>query len=115
MAAMIARSVFYAGTFWFFLHVTSNANEMWRGIGGGIIMADLITWIGRSIDKAYKYPAEFLWDSVINVVIVIVLVWVFGIPFSTQGEGWSMGIMAFMITVGVKLIWYIAQDVSENG
>jgi hypothetical protein len=114
MAAIIARGVFYAGIFWFFLSVTSSADETIRGIGGGIIAADLLTWLGRSLDKAFKYPAEFFWDTAVNVVIVVLLVSVFGVPFGSGSEAWAMGVMAFMATCGLKVFWYIAQDIDER-
>ncbi len=108
------RAVFYISVVVFFMFISKSTNETVRGIGGGIIMADIITWLGRSMIKMDKYLAEFAWEAVINIVTVVVLVCVFGISFPTQGEGMAMGFMVFLVASGIKVFWYVAQEIAEE-
>ena len=96
------------------MFAAASPNQSIRGIAGGIVMADIITWLGRSIIKMDKYLAEFAWEAVINIIIVAVLVYKFDIPFPAQGEGMAIGLMAFLVTCGIKVFWYVAQEMSEE-
>jgi len=111
---ILIRACFYAGIIAFFWAASASRNESIQGIAGGIIMADIITWFGRSIIKMDKYLAEFAWEAVINIIIVVVLVYKFGIAFPSQGEGMAMGMMAFFVACGLKVFWYVAQEISEE-
>lgn len=111
---ILVRGGFYGGVIAFFLAASSSRNESVQGIAGGIIMADIITWLGRSIIKMDRYLAEFAWEAVINIIIVLVLVYKFDIPFPAQGEGMAMGLMAFLAACGIKVFWYVAQEITEE-
>jgi hypothetical protein len=112
---ILTRGLFYAGFVAFLLKASASSNELLQGIAGGIIMADIITWLGRSIVKMDKYLAEFAWEALINIIIVVVLVYTFDIPFPSQGEGMAMGMMVFFVACGLKVFWYVAQEISEEG
>jgi hypothetical protein len=107
---IIVRACFYICVIAFFMLAAASPNEVIRGIAGGIVMADIITWFGRSIIKMDKYPAELAWEAAINIIIVAVLVYKFGIPFPAQGAGMALGLMAFLVTCGIKVFWYVAQE-----
>jgi hypothetical protein len=112
---ILTRGVFYGGFVVFLITASASRNESFQGIAGGIIMADILTWLGRAIIKMDKYPAEFAWEALINVIIVVVLVYTFDVSFPSQGEGLAMGMMAFFVACGLKVFWYIAQEISEEG
>jgi hypothetical protein len=109
------RACFYTGVILFFMFAAASPNQSIRGIAGGIVMADIITWLGRSIIKMDKYLAEFAWEAVINIIIVLVLVFIFDISFPAQGEGMAMGLMAFLGASAIKVFWYVAQEINEEG
>jgi hypothetical protein len=111
---ILVRGIFYAGVVVFFLAAAASRNETVQGIAGGIIMADIITWLGRSIIKMDKYLSEFAWEALINVGIVVVLVYKFDIVFPGRGEGMAIGFMAFLVASGVKVCWYVMQEMSEE-
>ena len=108
------RACFYSGVIAFFMFAAASPNESVRGIAGGIIMADIITWLGRSIIKIDKYLAEFAWEALINIVVIIVLLYLFHIPFPARGEGMALGLMAFFVASGIKVFWYVAQEITEE-
>jgi hypothetical protein len=112
---ILARGLFYAGFAAFLCAASASSNESLQGIAGGIIMADIITWLGRSIIKMDRYLAEFAWEALINVIIVAALVSFFDISFPAQGEGMAMGMMAFLVAAGLKVFWYVAQEIPEEG
>ncbi|MBN2189084.1 MAG: hypothetical protein JW699_06490 [Chitinispirillaceae bacterium] len=112
---ILTRGFFYAGFIAFLYKTAASGNESLQGISGGIILADFITWLGRSIIKLYRYPAEFAWEALINIIIVLVLVYAFDISFPSQGEGMAIGIMAFFVVCGLKVLWYVGQEMSAEG
>ena len=113
-ALILTRGFMYAGFVAFLLAASASRNESLQGIAGGIIMADIITWLGRAIIKMDRYLAEFAWEALINILTVIVLVYIFDISFPSQGEGMAMGMMAFFVACGLKVFWYVAQEMSEE-
>ena len=112
---IVLRSGFYIGICLLFVLWEGSSNETIRGICGGVIMADLITWLGRAVIKIRQYLHEFAWDALINIAVVLVFIVIWDIPFPTGGEGMAMGIMAFMVVSPVKVVWYVLQEIAENG
>jgi hypothetical protein len=108
------RIGFYSGVFLLFVFWEGSTNDTVRGIGGGVIMADLITWLGRAIIKIQRYLHEFAWDALINIAVVLVFIVIWDIPFPTEGEGMAMGFMAFMVVCPVKAVLYILQEMAEH-
>ncbi|MBN2036376.1 MAG: hypothetical protein JW768_06500 [Chitinispirillaceae bacterium] len=108
------RIGFYTGLFLLFALWEGSTNETVRGIGGGVIMADLVTWLGRAIIKIQRYLYEFAWDALINIAVVLVFIVLWDIPFPTEGEGMAMGMMAFLVVSPVKAVWYILLEMAEK-
>jgi nicotinamide riboside transporter PnuC len=108
------RVVFYTAIFLLFALGESNANELVRGITGGVIMADLVTWFARAIIKIRKYLQEFALDAIINIIVVAVFIRWWDIPFPAQGENMAMGFMAFLIACPIKAVWYVLEEMNEE-
>jgi hypothetical protein len=111
---LLLRAVFYSAIIIFFIVATSSPNESIRGIAGGVILADIVTWLGWSLFKLGRYLAKFAWDAVITIAVVIVFIYVFKVPFPTGGEGMALGMMSFFVVSGIKIFWYVLLGLTEE-
>ena len=102
----ILRTIFYAALILALLHWSRHGSSTVSALVTGLMFADYLTWLIRTLPVAFTDLLHGTWQTAVNVVAALLIYQVCGVTLPHAGEEVAVSFLAFLLVLALKVTYY---------
>jgi hypothetical protein len=114
LLASALRTAFYGGTATVLAITRSEATQLLDAIILGIVLADFITWLIRSVMALPDHLLHGGYDALVNIAFACFFFRIASFQANDDGTSMAAAFVAFMLVLGIKVGYYGVQSIQSN-
>ena len=109
------RTIFYGALIGALLLWDRHGSPTVSALVTGLLLADYLTWLIRTIPTAFSDLLHGAWQTAVNVTAAMLIFKVCDITVPRDAEELGVGFLAFLLVIAIKTTYYTASWLTEEG